>query len=149
MLDKMESETPPRASSPPRVEDPEVSSQRVSPGSGEVRERTNAAPEAADKMEGATPMETGHGGPGSSDPQLDIIPETQTVPESDRQPPLREGETATSMNAEAPNKLMDSLRGASVLVEHRALNGTVVEKVQSAKSELDEAFMSLLTGFEV
>ena len=127
--EKMESQTPPQASPPPRAEDTEVSSQRISPGSGEVRERTNAAPEAVDNMKGATPMETGHGGPGSSDPELDIIPETQTVPESDRQPPLREGETATSMNAEAPNKLTDALQGASVLEEHRTLMGTMVEKV--------------------
>ena len=92
---------------------------------------------------GATPMETGHGVSGSSDPQ------PYTVAESDRQPPLREGEMATSMNVEAQNKLMDALQGASVLEEHRTLMGTVVEKVQSAKSGLDEAFMSLLTGFEL
>ena len=56
---------------------------------------------------------------------------------------------ATSTNAEAPNMLMDALQSASVLEEHRTLMGTVVEKVQSAKSGLDEAFTSLLTGFEV
>ena len=44
---------------------------------------------------------------------------------------------------------MDALQGASVLEEHHTLMGTVVEKVQSAKSGLDEAFTSLLTGFEV
>ena len=33
--------------------------------------------------------------------------------------------------------------------EHRTLMGVVVEKVQSAKSGLNEAFTSLLTGFEV
>ena len=55
----------------------------------------------------------------------------------------------TSTNTEASNKLMDALQGASVLEEHRTLMGTVVEKVQSAKSRLDEAFTSLLTGFEV
>ena len=145
----MESETPPQASPPPRADDPEVSSQRVSPAPGEVRGTINAAPKAAKDMGGATPMETGHGGPGSSDPQPDTVPETHMVPESDRQPPLQEGETATSMNAEAPNKLMDALQGASVLEEHRTLMGTVVKKVQSAKSGLDEAFTSLLTGFEV
>ena len=125
----MESETPPQASPPPRADDPEVSSLGISSGSREVRERTNAAPEAAENMGGATPMETGHGGPGSSDPQPDTVLETHTVLESDRQPPLQEGETATSTNAEAPNKLMDALQGASVLEEHRTLMGTVVEKV--------------------
>ena len=33
--------------------------------------------------------------------------------------------------------------------EHRTLMGVVVEKVQSVKSGLNEAFTSLLTGFEV
>ena len=74
-------------------------------------------------------METGNGGPGSSDPQPDTVLETQTVPESDRQPPLLEGETATSTNAEALNKLMDALQSGSVLEEHHTLMGTVVEKV--------------------
>ena len=106
-------------------------------------------PEAVENMGGKTPMETGNEGPESSDPRPDTVLETQTVPESDRQPPLREGETATSTNAEALNKLMDALQGASVLEEHRTLMGTVVEEVQSAKSGLDKAFTSLLTAFEV
>ena len=33
--------------------------------------------------------------------------------------------------------------------EHCTLMGVVVEKVQSAKSGLSEAFTSLMTGFEV
>ena len=33
--------------------------------------------------------------------------------------------------------------------DHLVLMGTVIEKVQSAKSGLNEAFTSLLTGFEV
>ena len=33
--------------------------------------------------------------------------------------------------------------------EHRILMGTVIEKVQSVKSGLTEAYTSLLTGFEV
>ena len=33
--------------------------------------------------------------------------------------------------------------------EHRTLMGVVVEKIQSAKSGLKEAFTSLLTGLEV
>ena len=82
---------PPRASLPPRADNPEVSSQRVSPGSGEVRGMTNAALEVAEDMGGATPMENGHGGPGSLDPQPDTVPETHTVLESDWQPPLQEG----------------------------------------------------------
>ena len=33
--------------------------------------------------------------------------------------------------------------------EHRVLRGTVIERVQYAKSGLTEAYSSLLTGFEV
>ena len=44
---------------------------------------------------------------------------------------------------------LPSLRQASVSEEHRALMATVVEKVLSAKSGLNEAFTSLLRGFEV
>ena len=33
--------------------------------------------------------------------------------------------------------------------EHRVLMGAVIEKVQSAKSGLNEAYSNLLTGFEV
>ena len=56
---------------------------------------------------------------------------------------------ATSTNSEAPNTLMEALQRASVVKEHRTLTGVVVEKVQSAKSGLNEAFTSPLTGFEV
>ena len=55
----------------------------------------------------------------------------------------------TSMNPEALNMLRDELRSASILEEHRSLMGTVAEKIQSAKSGLDEAFTSLITGFEI
>jgi hypothetical protein len=55
----------------------------------------------------------------------------------------------TSVQPEAPNTLLDAPRSASIIEEHRALMGTVVEKIQSAKSELTEAYTSLLTGFEV
>ena len=44
---------------------------------------------------------------------------------------------------------MEALRGASVMDEHRVLMGTVIKKVQSAKSGLNEACNNLLTGFEV
>ena len=44
---------------------------------------------------------------------------------------------------------MEALQGASVMDEHRVLMGTVIGKVQSAKSGLNEACSNLLTGFEV
>ena len=56
---------------------------------------------------------------------------------------------AVSEDPGVPETLTDMLRRASVLEEHRALMVTVVEKVLSAKSGLNEAFTSLLRGFEV
>ena len=53
------------------------------------------------------------------------------------------------MNPEAPNTLMDVLQSVSVMEEHRTLMGTVVEKIRSTKSGLNDAFSSLLTGFKV
>ena len=43
----------------------------------------------------------------------------------------------------------DLLEKAAISEEHRALMGTVIERISSAESGLHEAFMSLLTGFEV
>ena len=49
----------------------------------------------------------------------------------------------------APDILMEALRGASIMDEHRVLISAVIEKVQSAKSGLNEACSNLLIGFEV
>ena len=49
----------------------------------------------------------------------------------------------------APEMLTDMLRRASISEKQRALMVTVVEMVLSAKSGLNEAFSSLLRGFEV
>ena len=46
-------------------------------------------------------------------------------------------------------ELMILLGRASILEEHRALMGTVIERISSAESGLHEAVKSLLTGFEV
>ena len=42
-----------------------------------------------------------------------------------------------------------SARASGYLRKHRTLMGTVIERISSAESGLHEAFMSLLTGFEV
>ena len=55
----------------------------------------------------------------------------------------------TSVTAEAPDSLLEALRGTSMDEEHRTLMSGVIQKVQSAKSGLTEACTSLLTGFEV
>ena len=48
-----------------------------------------------------------------------------------------------------PDTLMGLLEKAAISETHRALMGTVVERISSAKSGLDEALTSLLRGFEV
>ena len=48
-----------------------------------------------------------------------------------------------------PDTIMGLLERATVSETHRALMGTVVERISSAKSGLNEAFTSLLRGFEV
>ena len=45
--------------------------------------------------------------------------------------------------------LRDLLEQATISEEHCMLMGTVIERISSAESGLHEAFMSLLTGFEV
>ena len=98
-------------------------------------------------------METNDGGPNQSGPQPNTVPKTHGAPESSEEPVSKEGgaptPVATSTNPEAPNTLVEALRRASIMEEHHTLMGVVVEKVQSAKSGLNEAFTSLLTGFEV
>ena len=57
--------------------------------------------------------------------------------------------SVASVHPEAPDNLLEALRGASIDEEHRTIMSAVIEKVQSAKSGLTEACASLLTGFEV
>ena len=45
--------------------------------------------------------------------------------------------------------MMDVLQHASILEEHHTLMGTIAERILSARSGLNEAFMDLLKGFEV
>ena len=56
---------------------------------------------------------------------------------------------ATSVQAELPGGLSTALKSASIVDEHRALMGAVIEKIQSAQSGLNESCLSLIKGFEV
>ena len=98
-------------------------------------------------------METGNGGHVQFGPQPNTISETYTAPESSEQPSPKGGGVpvppVTSVQPEAPDNLLEALRGAFIVEEYRVLMGTVVERVQSVKSRLTEACSSLLTGFEV
>ena len=84
-------------------------------------------------------------------PEPDTISEIYAAPESSERHAPKGGNVpvlpVTSIQLEAPD--MEALRGASIVDEHRALMGTVIEKVQFAKSRLTEAGTSLLSGFEV
>ena len=75
------------------------------------------------------------------------------APEIDEQPPSKEGGAptprATFVNPEASDTLVGALQSATIVEEHRTLMGTVIEKVQSMKSGQNEAYNSLLRGFEV
>ena len=88
---------------------------------------------------------TNNKGPGLSSFQ----PET-TLGANERIP-LKGGRATTTASGdpEMPDILTNMLRQASVSEEHRTLMGTVVGKVLSAKSGLNEAFTGLLRGFEV
>ena len=98
-------------------------------------------------------MDTDNGGHIQFGPQPNTIPETYTAPESGKQVPLKEGGApippVSSVHPEAPDNLLEALRGASIMEEHRILMGMVVGRVQFVKSGLTEACTSLLTGFEV
>ena len=48
-----------------------------------------------------------------------------------------------------PDTLMGLLERAALSKEHRSLMSTVLKKISSATSGLNEAFTSLLRGFEV
>ena len=86
-------------------------------------------------------------------PQPDTIPEIYTAPRSSERHSLQGGNVSvppvTSVQPEAPDNLLEALRGASIVDEHRVLMDTVIEKVRFVKSGLTEACTSLLVGFEV
>ena len=53
------------------------------------------------------------------------------------------------LSSTQPDTLMGLLEQAAISEAHRTLMGTVFERISSAKSGLNEAFTSLLKGFEV
>ena len=99
------------------------------------------------------PMETGDGGHIQFGPQPNTVPKTYAAPEPGKQPPSKGGGAPsppmTSVQPEAPDTLIEAMRSASIVEEHRTLMGTVVERIQSVKRGLTEACTSLLIGFEV
>ena len=91
-------------------------------------------------------------GPGANNKGLGLSGlQPETTPGTNKRIPSKGGRTPTAASGdpEAPDILTNMLRQTSISEEHRTLMGTVVEKVLSAKSGLNEAFTSLLRGFEV
>ena len=149
--------SPPPAHSPSAKDDDEVVSQRTFPGQGEVSEVIRVAPKddssAAGHMGEKAPMGTGNEGQVPLGSQSDTIPETYTAPEFSERPSPKGGGVpvppVTFVQPEAPDNLLEALRGASIVDEHRALMGAVIEKIQSVESGLNGACISLIKGFEV
>ena len=120
----------PTPSTPRAAEDAEVGSQE-----GTHQEEAPEAPQGS--LPDFAPDST-------SDPAV--------VPESAKRPLRKKGKTVTpaaSVQLEAPDNLLEALKGASIEEEHRTIMSAVIQKVQLAKSGLTEACSSLLTGFEV
>src|SRR4051812_19477165 len=71
-------------------------------------------------------------------------------PQSPPRPTFEKGHrTSPAPSGAWPKELKDLLGRTSISEEHRALMGTVIERISSAESGLHEAIRSLLTGFEV
>ena len=72
------------------------------------------------------------------------------APQSPPRPAFKKGHrTSPAPTGVWSEELKDLLGRASISEDHRALMGMVIERISSAESGLHEAFMSLLTGFEV
>ena len=84
----------------------------------------------------------------SSDP---VRPEDNPIVTRNPQHPALEEikQRSPAPSGKRSDALRDLLEQAIISKEHRTLMGTVMERISSAESGLHEAFMSLLTGFEV
>src|SRR4051812_7337181 len=81
----------------------------------------------------------------------DTVPDSTVLVHGGRTPSKRSkpSEPAPSVQPEASDNLLEALEGTTIDEEHRTVMSTVVQKVQSAKSGLNEACTSLLAGFQV
>ena len=73
---------------------------------------------------------------------------TSAAPSPARSAPLADHEKCPGESIVRPNMLTGLLESAALLEDHLTLMGTVLEKISSATSGLNEAFRSLLEGFE-
>ena len=149
----MESGTPPKNPPSKQVHNTEASSQK-DPGQGGEEKAVKAAPEGqtsgAGHMGEKIPTRPDGGGHLEFGSQPGAVPETNTAPESGRWPlPARGSIPATSVQPEVSDALLVALKRASIVDEHCALMGVVIEKIQSAESGLNESSISLIKGFDV
>ena len=71
-------------------------------------------------------------------------------PQGSPRPAFERGHrTSPALSGAWPEELKILLGQASISEEHRALMGTVIERISSTESGLHEAVKSLLTGFKV
>ena len=101
----------------------------------------------------AAPLSVDGGGDLGFGPQPVTVPETFEASGLDRQLPLTRGgdpaPSATSVQLEVQGNLSTALKSASIIDEHRALMGVVIEKIHAAKSRLNESCINLIKGLEV
>ena len=72
------------------------------------------------------------------------------APRGSPRPAFKRGHgTSPAPSGARPEELKILLGRASISEEHRSLMSTVLKKISSATSGLNEAFMSMLRGFEV
>ena len=71
------------------------------------------------------------------------------APSPARSAPVADNEKGPGESGVRPNTLTGLLEQAVLSEGHRTLMGIVLEKISSATSGLNEAFGSLLKGFEV
>ena len=98
-------------------------------------------------------MNVDDGGDRGSGPQPDTVLEALKAPRSGRQPLLTGGcdpsLPAAFVQPKVSGGLSTALESASIIDEHRALMGVVIEKIQAAESRLNESCVSHIKGLEV
>ena len=76
--------------------------------------------------------------------------DSYVAPQGSPRPAFERGHrTSPALSGARSEELKILLGRASISEEHRALMGSVIERISSAESGLHEAVRSLLTGFEV
>ena len=127
----MESDTASPASSPNRGDDTEVSSRRAPPDRQVVQETKKALPEGGASVTQGLGMKNDGPEPSGLQPET-ILEAIKWIPSKECHTPA-----AVSEDPGAPEMLTDMLRQASISEEHRALMVTVIEKVLSAKEQIE------------